>query len=57
MSKPTGRPRKPLILTAYERSEAHNRWAAGCRDGLTRVGEREYQRANQRARRARKDAA
>ena len=49
---------KPLILTAYERSAAHNAWMRGERNFLTRVGEREYQRANARQRRAaRKTAA
>lgn len=48
----TGAPRKPLMLTADERKRAHARYVAGSRDPATVRGEREYQRAWTRERRA-----
>lgn len=49
----TGRPPLPLRLTEEQRRECHRLYRRGDRTPEVEEGEREYQRVNQRARRAR----
>jgi hypothetical protein len=55
--KKVGRPRVPLQFTAEERRQAHTAHKNGDKSAWAQAGEREYQRVNQRQRRARLKAA
>lgn len=55
--KKLGRPRIPLQFSADERRELHKLYKRGGRSRRVTAGEREYQRVNQRNRRARRKAA